>query len=170
MVFVYGLTAEGEGIRYIGVTKRDLHTRLTLHLYGAKRGDDTHKCRWLRKCIRENRTVKIIKLTCVTKESWPEREKRFIDIASRHWKLTNSCAGGLGVLDPNETTRAKIGAASRARAPDSPETRAKKSSSRIGKKHSQETKDKIAAAHKGKPKTPEHRAACSAGQRRRTAK
>jgi len=79
--------------------------------------------------------------------------------------LLNMTNGGDGLNNPSAETRRKIGEASRNRAPDSPETRAKKgmaSKTRVYA-HSAETRAKIAEKARGRTLTAEHRAKISAG-------
>ncbi len=138
MVLIYGLTAEGEGIRYIGVTKQDSRYRLASHLYEARKGKKTYKCHWLRKCLAEGRIVRLVQIICVNAADWVDWERRLIAHAPN---LTNGCAGGRGVLEPSEETRRRMIASNRSR---DPEVRAKISAA--NRRHWMDNPDAVAAA------------------------
>jgi hypothetical protein len=197
-VFIYGLKAEGEGLRYIGVTKCSLPKRLREHRFDA-RTSDTRKARWLRKCFREGREVSIVKIAEVPEATWPEWEQGFIRRAREIGvALTNTCDGGVGLLGLPAESRARIAAfwlgrkhkpetiarISAAKKNPSPETRAKISAAAQrqwqegrgvgpwwkGKKQPPEMIAKIAATRIGKKLSAETRAKIAEAARRQWAK
>jgi len=48
---IYILSEPDGKIRYVGKTIRSLHKRLCVHLFDARKGEDTHKGRWIRSII-----------------------------------------------------------------------------------------------------------------------
>ena len=87
---IYGLRVKGDNnIRYIGYTKRELHTRLYHHLYDAKRGLTYRKCNWIRK---NDYNIEIVSLLDnLSYEKALEMEKLYI---SKYDNLTNMTKGG----------------------------------------------------------------------------
>lgn len=59
---VYGLSAEPDQIRYIGITKHGLDSRLKAHLQDADRHRQGHKRCWLRSVLDTDRAVEIEQL------------------------------------------------------------------------------------------------------------
>lgn len=192
-VFIYALVAEGEGARYIGVTKCRLNKRLREHRHEAKT-QDTRKARWLRKCLKNGVAVRIVQVATVPEAEWPNWERAFIRRAKeRGARLTNTCEGGLGLLGlpagilekrgqfwlgrkHTEQSKAKISAAKKN---PSAETRAKISAAakrqhaegRVapppwkGKKRPRDIVEKIAAMRRGKPRSAQAAANAADGVR-----
>jgi hypothetical protein len=102
---IYGLRIAGGTIRYVGVTKRPLHRRLAGHLSKARKGERTHKAKWIRAELARENTIEIVLLRCVPLCSWQFWEQHFIAAYSN---LTNGNAGGTGQRDPTETTRNRL--------------------------------------------------------------
>lgn len=97
----------------------------------------------------------------VNGKEWEEREKYWITFGrSQGWPLTNISRGGNGIGTHREDARAKLGVTKKGKQL-TPECCAKISAALVGHSVSLETRARISAAHKGKPRkklTPEHRA------------
>lgn len=95
--------------RYVGVTTRSLESRLGGHIGDAKRGSDTHKDRWIRKLLVAGVEPVIIALDkCDVHPLWQLDERKWIaNLKTLGCELTNSCAGGRGVLCPSEDSLEK---------------------------------------------------------------
>lgn len=175
---IYGLRAPPDypEIRYVGVTKRALRDRLKCHLYRARRGESTHKGAWLRKVLSQGLAVEVVEIERVPIGKWEERE--------RHWiatlpNLTNSVAGGRGVLNPTPEHRLKLSIAHRG-IPQTTQQRERKRQQMLGNKHSlgfkhsPETVARLVELRKGKcglyERTPEIRAKLSASHMGNTSK
>lgn len=183
LISVYALVGEGEGVRYIGVTSRLLEVRLKWHWYDARYGTKTHKCSWMRKCVREGRKITIVELVRVPEEEWPNWERAFISSATN---LTNSCEGGKGVVGISLAARIKISLRTRGRkltemqkenirqirtgSVATAEAKINMSKAALGKKKSALHKANISAAQRGKKFSPERRAILSAAQKHAYAK
>lgn len=86
-----------------------------------------------------------------------EREQAWIDWLAPEYNIARTAGSILGVrYDGAKVSAAKLGTK---RQPFSDEWRANLSASRTGRQHSTAWSDAISAGLKGKPKTPEHRAA-----------
>ena len=129
--YIYKLydSSKTEEVRYVGKTVRKLDKRLTEHLRPAELKEKTHKNDWIKKVIREENKVMIKIIESVNIEDKKELNpyevfyvKLFRDLGH---KLTNATDGGDGGCNMNQETRDKI------------------AKSRIGKKHSEESKLKI---------------------------
>lgn len=112
---------------------------------------------------------------------WVEREKHWIRLIRFSFPALNVSDGGVGTPgqiqsaearakrsatmkghEVSEETRAKMRAAWKNRAPDSPETREKKRLGKLGRKHSDQARANMSVAQKLRPpKTAAHRAAIS---------
>lgn len=86
-------------IRYIGKTFKKLEKRLIAHLTDARRGGESHKNRWLRKCIDAGLRPSMWMLEEVDSGvSWQAREREWIRKALElGFDLTNQTAGGEGL-------------------------------------------------------------------------
>ncbi len=110
MVYIYGLKCPLAGvIRYVGKSQNPSQ-RLRGHLTGANtHAYKHHTSRWLRKLIRLGLEPELSILHEVQpEERWQDVERRFISEAKeRGWDLTNSTAGGEGLdyLDPADAKR-----------------------------------------------------------------
>lgn len=91
-------------VRYIGKTSQTLKARLAAHCSDAKRSDNSHKCRWIRKLSRKSLRPTIWLLEEVPKGiGWQDRERAWISKAFEYRiRLTNQTLGGDGVdyVDP----------------------------------------------------------------------
>lgn len=101
--FVYYLcdTRKPEEVRYIGITVRKLHERLSNHLndtFGKKK--TTHKTNWISKVIKDGGDIGICILEeCSSFEVACEREVELIQqYKALGNKLTNTTEGGQGSL------------------------------------------------------------------------
>lgn len=95
-------------IRYIGKTVKKLETRLIAHLTDARRGGDSHKNRWLRKCLDAGLRPSMWLLEEVCDgTSWQTREREWISKAiALGFDLTNQTAGGEGLDFIDDDARA----------------------------------------------------------------
>ena len=173
-------------VRYIGKTTQ-LKARLRRHMSDAKRGQQNHRCCWIRSLPARPLIVPII----TTEERYAMAAERFAIALYRSAgdDLTNATDGGEGAPGSIRTPaqRAAIGARFRGKKLSlehrhaissgktggvrSPETRAKISAAQRGRArgpYSAERCAAISAGRRGKgcgPRPVEHRAAISAGQR-----
>lgn len=178
IAIIYGLRAlpTYPEIRYVGVTKRALNERLRGHVYKARHGEATHKGAWIRRVLASGLKIEIIEIERVSLDSWEERE--------RHWiatlpNLTNSVAGGRGVLNPTPEHRRRLSQANMG-IRQTVEQREKKRQQMLGNqhslgvKHSPELIAKLVALRKGKvgiyERTPETREKLSVAHRGNTYK
>lgn len=130
MVIIYALVAEGEGPRYIGVTKCSLAKRLREHKHESKTGN-TRKARWFRKRMKQGVKIAIVCIVAVPEQDWSAWERAYIKRARELGiDLVNTCEGGLGLLGLPENTLEKRG------------------KFWLGRKHTEETKARISAAKK----------------------
>lgn len=107
IVQIYGIVCPMSGeIRYIGKTNQSLEKRLIAHLTGARRGGESHKNRWIRKCLDAGLRPSMWLLETIPEgESWQSRERKWIRRANElGFMLTNQTAGGEGLdfIDPDE--------------------------------------------------------------------
>lgn len=153
---VYMFTCLANGKRYIG-SSYDIYKRLGEHIGHLVRND--HGNHYLQDAwnLYGEQVFDIVILEECAPNVRNAREREIVIELAPEWNLA------LPNLEKDtwtvsEETRARISAAGRGR-PKSEEHRAKMSEWQIGKKLSQETKDKIAAAHRGKAKqfSDEHR-------------
>jgi group I intron endonuclease len=80
-------------VRYVGKTS-SLETRVSRYRHPIAK---THRDNWLRKMIRENRSITIALIEQCNQDNWIEREKYWIQFAkARDWPLTNLTDGGEG--------------------------------------------------------------------------
>lgn len=105
MVKIYGLVCPISGeIRYIGKTSRELDRRLYAHISESRRIRNSHKHRWIAKCLDDGVRPLIVLLEDVPSSmSWQARERAWIKLALKSgMRLTNQTAGGEGLdfLDP----------------------------------------------------------------------
>ena len=138
-MFIYGLYDPSElppQIRYVGFTSKPLHVRLGEHVTEAKASARTHKHQWIRSVLAKGVQPSITPLEEVTAENWQARESFWIrELAAL--RLTNSTAGGEGLINPSadviEAIRAKVSQALRG------------NKYRAGKPHPEADKAKISA-------------------------
>jgi hypothetical protein len=91
-IFIYGLSAEDNIIRYVGKSYRP-NIRKNDHLSAAKRGIITYKNNWIRKVLNSGGTINIQILEECNKNNWVEKEKYWI---KQFKNLTNVSEGGEG--------------------------------------------------------------------------
>jgi hypothetical protein len=147
MSCVYALADESlpEDYRYIGRTGVAPNTRLSKHIYSAKKMN-THVYKWIRKVQDKNRKVIIIVLE--DNLTFEESEAREIILIEKYkkegYKLTNISSGGGGCVGRK----------------DSPEVleqkrlRAIGNKNMLGKKHTEETKAKLRGNKNSLGKSP----------------
>lgn len=146
--FIYALSSPADpmNIRYIGKAN-DLKRRLGLHLREVSLYPKTHKSRWIKILLQQNIIPSISVLDEVPTEHWQHYEKHHIRLAkSAGFKLVNGTEGGDGGATNTGkkfslTTRDKMSSAQKGR---SGFTGAKNPF--FGKRHSQETKEKMSQA------------------------
>jgi len=113
---IYLLTDPRDGgIRYVGITKRVLSTRLSAHLSAARLGEQTHRAAWLRVLMGLGLRPRIIPL-----EDTDDRLRECFWIAALREAgndLVNTTTGGDGSLGFSAETRARIRAAGLGRKP-----------------------------------------------------
>lgn len=91
--------------------------------------------------------IQVFIFECDTEQqAFDDEIKQIAQLRRDGYRLSNKTNGGEGAGNPTDETRAKISAFAKGR------------KTRLGAKLSQEAKDKIAKAHKGKKLSPEHRA------------
>jgi hypothetical protein len=170
---IYALRDDAGSIRYIGKTGKTLQSRLTEHLYEAKRGDKNHRCTWLRSLLNEGTLPSITLIEevdgdgCAAEISWI---RYFRDHGVR---LTNGTDGGEGCvgrivseetrrktslalkgIKRSEETRRKISISKR-RENLSDETIYKRSAAQKGRKYSEEVRRNMSIAHIGRKPSEE---------------
>jgi len=187
MVFVYVLTNAANGKRYVGQSK-DATCRFRQHCKNARMGVESALYAAMRKHGESSFSMVVVE-ECQSKTVADLREKHWIsELNSRTsghgYNLTE---GGEGGSDPSPETRAKIGAASKARAhlprrPISAEGLANiragianrvfsdEALERIGaatssRVVSEETRAKMSSTRKGRKQSPEHVAKRAAARR-----
>ena len=164
-VHIYVLKDPETGeVRYVGKTKRSLRVRLDGHLL-SKSND--YRSRWIESLKNKNLSPTIESIELVSDETWAERETFWI----RHYKklgakLTNGNEGGMGCHNPSDETRAKISFASKNR---SQESRQKISDAHKGRKRDDETRTKISNARTGMKFSEEHKTKMSVASKNMSA-
>lgn len=177
MTIIYALLCPASGdVRYVGKTAMALARRLASHIMGCSAGRDKRQAKnvWLQEILSADLIPAIKILERVEDgECWEAAERKWI----AHYRtllgseLLNASDGGRGPKGyiPSAETRKKISDAGKARSPyprspPSKETRAKISAAlkgrqgpMVGKKHSPESRAKMAASHKGKKLSEAHR-------------
>jgi len=143
--------------RYIGFTT-NREKRYKQHFWSAERGQGGHLYNWIRSLLQTGYKPIYHVLEYGTGDGWKECERFWIALYRIFSDLTNLTDGGDGVLGYIYTieTRKKISEGVSKRPPISDETREKLSAARRGKSHSDETREKMSAAKIGIPKSPEH--------------
>lgn len=85
-------------IRYVGVTCKPLNTRLSNHIYYAKKRNCTHVHNWILSLLSIDLKPLIEILEVVTEDNWEEREKYWILKYKKNFNLTNIALGGRGLI------------------------------------------------------------------------
>lgn len=138
---IYALSSSDGAVRYVGVTKQSMRRRLSAHIYRARRGENTHKDRWIRALLAINELP--IATTLEAGEGmWQAAERRWItQLRAQGCDLTNATLGGEGCegyKHPEHVKRAQ-------------------SMRRKGTTLSPEHKQAIGTAFRGKSLSEEHR-------------
>lgn len=164
-MFVYGLYCPVTGeLRYIGQTTKPIEKRLGQHLEKYQLLKRTHKNHWINKLLAQG-----LKPIISTLQTLNNRED--LDKAEFYWirffkeqgcDLTNRRDGGIGTNNFTPEVRKKLSDAAKERAKTRvsylkgkhlPEaTKEKLRQANLGKKASLESRAKMSAAGKGKPK------------------
>jgi predicted GIY-YIG superfamily endonuclease len=98
MLYIYGLYSNNiKNIRYVGKTN-NINKRLYEHLNDAKRNDKTHKQKWLRHEIKNNRNINITILEECDVLNWEEKEKFWINHFNNLTNLTEGGEGGRYII------------------------------------------------------------------------
>lgn len=137
------LDPHNECVRYIGVTKRTPEQRLHSHLKAAKAGSTYRVHNWMRKIVVKP-LLRVIELC--DERSWSDAERRWIaHYRSLGCELTNITGGGEGTFGTvaSAETRAKM---SNVRIGN---TNANGNTIWLGRKHKEESKQKMAEARRG---------------------
>jgi hypothetical protein len=133
VVTVYGLASSADGkIRYVGQTAGDLSVRHKGHLVSAKRFPQRHRSKWIKSVLADGELVTVFVIESDAVEN--EAEIRWISWYKRHGaQLVNGTDGGEGTCghDVSKGAREKLRVAN------------------LGKKQSEETKQKRAEKHRG---------------------
>lgn len=161
-VLIYALLdPHTQAVRYVGQTHRTLKARLSQHFYTSP-FHHNYVAHWICSLKKIDLWPTIQLLEEVSTSNWQEAEQRWIaHFRNAGARLTNSTAGGDGMIDPTPEVRAKISAAltgktHRDKGNPAPETIAKlraynlgKPSAMKGRKHSAESIEKMRVSHKG---------------------
>lgn len=159
-VFIYGLADPETGaVRYIGKSIRPVE-RVRDHM---NERSNCHRSHWLQSLKRRGLwPVLVIFERIIGGWPWQHSERYWIARGRRlGWPLTNNTSGGDGVPDLPAETRARIAAVWKGRK-HSAETAEKLRAYRIDVKHTDETRAKMSAAHRGRTITWGDKLAASA--------
>ena len=116
---------DSEEIKYIGYTKQSLEKRLQQHISTSKKYTHKNAC-WLKK-YKDDVEIILIEDNILTHKDICDKEIHYIKLfKSFGCKLNNGTSGGDGCINGGMT----------------------------GRKHSEETKNKISESHKGKKQGP----------------
>jgi len=137
---IYALR-ENHFVKYVGKTKYSLEKRLSNHLITARRGEQTYRARWIRRMLQEGSIPDITKIQDVEGDGCKEEIAWIRYFRDHGVKLTNGTAGG----DGGDTYGTGL---HRARMLENVNR------SKRGRKHSDETKAKIAAKALGRKASP----------------
>lgn len=151
-------------VRYVGWTSQRPRGRFSRHLYDARRGDNSHRCRWIRTLVADGCKPLMRPVAILAVEEAPSTEIRYIAAMRKGGaRLVNTTNGGDGALGyvPTAEARAKIGAASRGRVL-SEEARARIGDAAHKRPRSHEEIEKVASFHRGRKRSPETCARISA--------
>lgn len=97
MPYIYALAdPDTREIRYVGKTVKSIAKRRAQHLYSSKIGEKSHKAKWIRLLLSEDRTPDVILLEEVLDHQVEEREKYWIGFHNQNGRLTNHQLGGGG--------------------------------------------------------------------------
>lgn len=137
-------------VRYVGITTVSIAKRLRCHLADARRGAHNHRANWIRSLLSEGMRPSV-NVVAVGAGEWEKAEQWWIaHLRSLGLNLTNGTIGGGGKLGhiPSDESRAKLSATTKGR-------------HRFGDpasfKHTEATREKIAAAGMGRVFSAESR-------------
>lgn len=148
-VYIYGLTdPETDEVRYIGKSIRPFE-RFQNHMHEPP--SNCHRSHWIQSLKKRGlEPGMVIFEEIIGAWPWQESERYWIARGRRlGWRLTNNTSGGDGVKDLHPEAVAKRNSTWKGRK-HSPETTEKLRNYRLGVPHSDETKAKMSAAHKGR--------------------
>jgi hypothetical protein len=144
--FIYGLVdPRTSEVRYVGKTAGCPHGRWKIHMRDKM---DLYKVRWINtlKTIGLQPDLLIIEYGDWSRDELNARECWWIEHGRRWgWDLTNGTRGGDGLVDPSPETLAKMSASRRARPVASTETRERIAAAHRGTWHSQTWNESVRA-------------------------
>lgn len=148
---IYALRDETRYLRYIGKTIKPIESRLAAHIYGARKGEDSHKANGIRLMLNNGFLPSITLIQEAEGDGCKEEMAWIRYLRSKGVVLWNETDGGEGVTMTKEI-RAKISAFHKGRK-HTPEQIAKQSVSLKGFKHTLETRARMREAKIGIPVT-----------------
>lgn len=136
---IYTLHAPDGEIRYVGKTVLPIEQRLSRHISNANRGGSSYCAYWIRSLLRDGHRPSVMLVETVVGDGWAEAERYWVArLRAEGVKITNLTDGGEGTPGHRQSV----------------ETRARRSVSQTGKKHSAETRAKLSdAAKRRTPRT-----------------
>jgi hypothetical protein len=145
-----------EEVRYVGKTYKGIENRKNQHVTHARYGYVGHKYAWIRILIDLGLEPLVIALEeNVSIEDTKDREQHWVSYARKNgWPLTNMTSGGEGAPKISSDTAKNISNALKGRSFSDSHKAALKEARAKYPPMSQETKDKISAANRGKPMHP----------------
>jgi len=145
-----------EEVRYVGKTYKGIENRKNQHVSHAIHGRVGHKYAWIRILIGLELEPLVVALEeKVSIKDTKNREKYWVSYGRKNgWPLTNMTAGGEGVAVVSNDTGKNISNALKGRSFSESHKAALREARKKQAPMSQETKDKIAAANRGKPMHP----------------
>jgi len=143
-------------IRYVGVTCKSIHERLSGHIRTARHDNRTRRDRWIN-CLSSQGLRPII--ACIEETSDRNRECFWIEYyANQGCDLTNHTVGGEGVPGYRHTEATKAILSEKSRAYNSlPEVRQKHSLLHKGKVMSTESRERMSKSQTGRKHSPQTR-------------
>lgn len=148
LITIYALTDPGGEVRYVGKAVH-LQRRYARHLRDA----GSLACwrgRWVKSLLDQGQRPGLLVLEECGEPAWAEAERRWIaHYRALGARLTNSCDGGDGMLNPSEEVREKMSRAGKGR-PKSEEHRKKIGAAQVGKVIPAEAREKMRAAALGR--------------------
>lgn len=112
---IYALRGDNRFVRYVGKTIKSLESRLSDHLSAARRGDNSHKGRGIRKILSSG-SIPSITLIEITEGNGSKEERYWIKYFRSHKiDLWNETEGGEGIagFHHSRRTRKRIGASNK---------------------------------------------------------
>jgi group I intron endonuclease len=140
-MIIYQITNIVNNKRYIGKTTKTITDRFNSHLATAKYGSKTYLHKALRKYGQEKFKISLIEKDIFSEDILAEREKFWIKKISPEYNMTKGGEGSTGrILSEESLIKMSIKSKNRKRNP-----------------HSEETRQKISSALKGRPLTNERK-------------